>query len=153
MRNNVVFNPKTYPLSNLINDIETGNIALPDLQRPFVWDSTKVRDLMDSLYKGLPIGVIILWEIIEPRRYRKINIDNKREPRFLVIDGQQRLTSLFSIIKNKSIITKNFKKIKLKISFNPIVENSKFGTQQLRKILNGYQISHQYLTIVQFIHS
>lgn len=133
MRNNVVFNPKTYPLSNLINDIETGNIALPDLQRPFVWDSTKVRDLMDSLYKGLPIGVIILWEIIEPRRYRKINIDNKREPRFLVIDGQQRLTSLFSIIKNKSIITKNFKKIKLKISFNPIVEKFEVWNAAIEK--------------------
>jgi hypothetical protein len=119
---NVVFNPKTYPLLNLINDIDTGNIALPDLQRPFVWDSKKVRDLIDSLYKGLPIGMIILWEIIEPRRYRKINIENKREPRFLVIDGQQRLTSLFSIIKNKEIVNKNFKKLKLRVSFNPIEE-------------------------------
>ncbi len=122
MRNNVVFNPKTYPLSNLINDIDTGNIALPDLQRPFVWDSTKVRDLIDSLYKGLPVGVIVLWEILEPGRYRKINLENKREPRFLVIDGQQRLTSLFSIINDKEIVNKNFRKVKLRISFNPIEE-------------------------------
>jgi len=122
MRNNVVFNPKTYPLLNLINDIDTGNIALPDLQRPFVWNSTKVRDLVDSLYKGLPVGIIILWEISEPTRYRKINLNNKREPRFLVIDGQQRLTSLFSIIKNQEIVNKNFKKVKLRISFNPIKE-------------------------------
>lgn len=122
MKNNIVFNSKTYLLSNLINDIDTGNIALPDLQRPFVWDSTKVRDLVDSLYKGLPVGVIILWEIMEPKGYRNINQENKHEPKFLVIDGQQRLTSLFSIIKNKEIINKNFKRVKLKISFNPIEE-------------------------------
>jgi len=87
-----------------------------------VWDNTKVRDLIDSLYKGLPVGVIVLWEIVELGRYRKINLENKRDPRFLVIDGQQRLTSLFSIIRNREIINKNFKRIKMKISFNPIEE-------------------------------
>lgn len=133
MRNNVIFNPKTYPLSNLINDIDTGNIALPDLQRPFVWDSTKVRDLIDSLYKGLPVGVIVLWEILEPGRYRKINLENKREPRFLVIDGQQRLTSLFSIIKNKEIINKNFKRVKLRISFNPVEEKFEVWNAAIEK--------------------
>lgn len=133
MRNNVVFNPKTYLLSNLVNDIETGNIALPDLQRPFVWNSAKVRDLMDSLYKGLPIGVIILWEILEPGKYRKINLEDMREPRFLVIDGQQRLTSLFSIIKNKKIVNKDFKKIKIKISFNPIEEKFEVWNAAIEK--------------------
>ena len=133
MRNNVVFSPKTYPLENLINDIETGNIALPDLQRPFVWDASKVRDLMDSLYKGLPVGVIVLWEILEPSSYRKINLENKREPRFLVIDGQQRLTSLFSIIKNREIINKNFKKVKIKISFNPIEEKFEVWNAAIEK--------------------
>ncbi|AZR74361.1 hypothetical protein BBF96_13765 [Anoxybacter fermentans] len=133
MRNNVVFNSKTYALSNLINDIDTGDIALPDLQRPFVWDSTKVRDLIDSLYKGLPAGVVILWEIVEPGKYRKINLENKREPRFLVIDGQQRLTSLFSIIKNKEIVNKNFKKVKLKISFNPLEEKFEVWNAAIEK--------------------
>ncbi len=122
MQNNIVFNPKTYQLLNLINDIETGNIALPELQRPFVWKQTKARDLMDSLYKGLPVGLIILWEILEPGNYKKINQEDKRDPRFLVIDGQQRLTSLFSVIKGKDVILKNVKKAKIKISFNPIEE-------------------------------
>ena len=133
MKNNVVFNPKTYPLANLINDIDTGGIALPDLQRPFVWDLTKVRDLMDSLYKGLPVGLIILWEITKPGEYRKINIDNKQDPGFLVIDGQQRLTSLFSIVKDKEIINKNFTKIKLKISFNPIEEKFEVWNAAIEK--------------------
>jgi len=122
MTSNVVFNPKTYQLGNLINDIDTGEIALPDLQRPFVWNTTKVRDLIDSLYKGLPVGLVVLWEILESKRYKKINLENNREPRFLVIDGQQRLTSLYSIIKNKEIVSKNVRKVKLRIAFNPIEE-------------------------------
>ena len=105
-QNHVVFNSKDYQLMNLIIDIDNGDIALPDLQRPFVWQNVKVRDLIDSLYKGLPAGVIILWEILRPMNYRGINLEGKREPRFLVIDGQQRLTSLFSIIRNKEIIKK-----------------------------------------------
>ena len=119
---NLTFTNKTYQLQNLINDIDTGNIALPDLQRTFVWKTTKARDLIDSLYKGMPVGFIILWEILEVNNFKKINQENKRDPRFLVIDGQQRLTSLYSIIKNKKIILKNVHKSKIKISFNPIEE-------------------------------
>ncbi len=135
MKDSVVFSLKTYSLSNLINDLDTGNIALPDLQRPFVWDSSKVRDLMDSLYKGLPVGSIVLWEILEPVKYKKINLGGKHQPKFLVIDGQQRLTSLFSIIKNKEIINKNFKKLKLKISFNPIEEKFEVWNAAIEKDL------------------
>jgi len=126
MGNNIVFTPKTMTLENIITEIDNGQIALPDLQRPFVWKDTKVRDLIDSLYKGLPIGAIILWEIYDPNMpkhaIRAININSSRIPRFLVIDGQQRLTSLYSILKNREIIANNFYKKKIKISFNPIEE-------------------------------
>ncbi len=134
MNRNVVFNPKTYQLGNILNDIETGSIALPDLQRPFVWKLTKVRDLMDSLYKGLPVGSIVLWEIYEPESYRPIGVSgNKRSPRFLVIDGQQRLTSLFSIVKNAEIISQNVRKIKIKIAFNPIEERFEVSNPAIEK--------------------
>lgn len=134
MDRNVVFNPKTYYLGNILNDIETGNIALPDLQRPFVWKLTKVRDLMDSIYKGLPIGSIVLWEIYEPERYRTIGINNnRRSPRFLVIDGQQRLTSLFSIVKNAEIVSQNVKRMKIKIAFNPIEEKFEVSNPAIEK--------------------
>lgn len=132
-QNHVVFNSKDYQLINLIIDIDNGDIALPDLQRPFVWQNVKVRDLIDSLYKGLPAGVIILWEVLGPMRHRRINQDGKREPRFLVIDGQQRLTSLFSIIKNKKIVNKNFKKLKIKIAFNPVNEKFEVSNPALEK--------------------
>ncbi len=155
---NLTFTPKTYQLQNLINDIDTGNIALPDLQRPFVWDTKKARDLIDSLYKGLPVWSIILWEILEIDNFRKINIDNKRNPRFLVIDGQQRLTSLYSIIKNKRIISKDGSKIKIKISFNPIeekfevynaaIEKSKEWIPDISKIFennSSFKLINEYL--------
>jgi uncharacterized protein with ParB-like and HNH nuclease domain len=116
------FEPKEYKLENLINDIDTGNTALPDLQRPYVWEATQARDLIDSLYNGMPVGFIVLWKISEADHFKKINQENKIEPRFLVIDGQQRLTSLYSIIKNKEIVSKNVHKFKIKISFNPIEE-------------------------------
>ena len=51
-----------YAVETLLNNIKTGDIAIPEMQRPFVWDSTKVRDLMDSLYKGFPVGYIIVWQ-------------------------------------------------------------------------------------------
>ena|SRR5947207_2630272 len=51
-----------YSLTHLIEDIKHGNIALPDIQRPFVWSSTKVRDLFDSMYRGYPVGTLMLWE-------------------------------------------------------------------------------------------
>lgn len=122
MKNGVVFNNTNYPLSNLIEMVDAGTIALPDIQRPFVWNKTKVRDLMDSLYKGLPAGLVILWNIAEPGEFRPIGINKATSPNRLVIDGQQRLTALFSVIKGKTIIDKNFKETRLKIAFNPLEE-------------------------------
>jgi len=116
-----IFTSKPYPLSSLLDEIERGDIALPDLQRPFVWKPTQIRDLFDSLFRGFPAGFILLWEITTEQRVKKIGTgDKKREPRFLVIDGQQRLTSLYSVIKNSEIINEKFETFKPKISFNPL---------------------------------
>jgi len=123
---NPIFNIKSYYLHNLLNDIETGIIALPELQRPFVWNNTKVRDLFDSLYKGLPIGYLLLWEVATAEKYKSIGygVDKKRDPRFLVIDGQQRLTSLYAVIKNQEVYDEKFRTRKIRVSFNPL--ESKF---------------------------
>ncbi len=107
----------------IVDKIDNGEIALPDIQRSFVWNTTKIRDLFDSLYKSLSIGTIILWEINKPIEYIKINLnDFKNIPNLLVIDGQQRLTSLYTIIKNREIISMNTKRTKLKIAFNPFIK-------------------------------
>lgn len=118
---------------SIIDKIDIGEIALPDIQRPFIWDTTKVRDLVDSLYNGLPIGSIILWELYKPQSFKQININNKKEPFLLVIDGQQRLTSLYSIIKNKEIMSKDIKKIKIKIAFNPFIEKFEVSNPIIEK--------------------
>lgn len=133
MKNGVVFNNTNYPLSNLIEMVDAGTVALPDIQRPFVWNKTKVRDLMDSLYKGLPAGLVILWKIAEPGEFKPIGIDKATSPNLLVIDGQQRLTSLFSVIKGKKIIDKSFKETRLKIAFNPLKEKFEVSNPAIEK--------------------
>ena len=94
MTQGVVFNNTNYELNNLVSDVDTGIIALPDLQRPFVWKDSQIRDLIDSLYRGLPTGLIILWKIGDgDGGFKPIGTNKSTTPNRLVIDGQQRLTS------------------------------------------------------------
>ncbi|MBP3791354.1 MAG: DUF262 domain-containing protein [Methanobrevibacter sp.] len=107
----------------MITNIDTGEIALPDLQRPFVWDNSKVKELFDSLYKGLPVGMLILWKINESNNeFKPIGLDKKTTPSKLIIDGQQRLTALYSVITGSEIIDKNYKHKQIKIAYNPFDE-------------------------------
>lgn len=122
MNNGVVFNNTSYEISNLVSDIDSGIIALPDLQRPYVWKDKQIRDLFDSLYKGLPTGLIILWKIGETEEFKPIGFDKSTTPNRLVIDGQQRLTSLYVIFTGKSVLDKNYQERYPKIAFNPINE-------------------------------
>lgn len=118
-----VFNITTFKVSQLVTKIETGDIALPELQRPFVWENTKVRNLIDSLYKGLPTGLLILWEVgIVEDDFKQIGSDKPSHPTSLIIDGQQRLTSLYAVLTGDYVIDKKFNKKQIKISFNPMTE-------------------------------
>ena len=83
-----------YSLSHLVEDIRNGRIGLPDIQRPFVWSATKVRDLLDSMYRGYPVGTLMFWETGAEVGTRQIGVeDSDRAPQLLIVDGQQRLTS------------------------------------------------------------
>lgn len=118
-----IFKTIQYPIQTLIDDIDHGKIALPDIQRPFVWDTTKVRDLFDSIYRGYPVGYLLFWENITDKNRKDIGVDTKESnAKNLIIDGQQRLTALFSTIKGISIIDENYKEKRIKIAFNPIKE-------------------------------
>ena len=94
---NSIYNPITLEVGNVLKDVITGKIGLPDLQRPFVWKNDKVRDLLDSMLKGYPIGYVMLWEPPADDVSKKSQIgDNEKVyavPKELVIDGQQRLTA------------------------------------------------------------
>jgi hypothetical protein len=98
--------------------VNSGEIAIPEIQRPFVWDSSKVRDLMDSLYQGYPIGYVIAWR--NPNV--KLKNGSLSEGKKVLIDGQQRVTALTAAILGQYVINKNYQRIKIKIAFNPIDE-------------------------------
>jgi hypothetical protein len=118
-----IFKTIQYPIQTLIDDIDHGKIALPDIQRPFVWNTTKVRDLFDSIYRGYPVGYLLFWENITDKNRKDIGIDTKESnAKNLIIDGQQRLTALFSTIKGIPIIDENYKEKRIKIAFNPLKE-------------------------------
>ena len=126
-----VFKTTDYTIGKLVDDIEIGDIALPDIQRPFVWyrKISKVRDLFDSIYRGYPIGYLLFWENANRSDYKNIGFDEKKRKilRFLIIDGQQRLTALFAVIKNQEVLTPDYEKKKIKIAFKPIDSTFKVG--------------------------
>ena len=113
-----------YTLMYLIEDIRLGNIALPDIQRPFVWSSSKVRALFDSMYRGFPVGTLMFWETGAEVGTHQIGIEESdRVAKLLIVDGQQRLTSLYAVITGKEVLTKTFEKKRIRIAFRPADES------------------------------
>jgi hypothetical protein len=118
-----VFTKVDYDLGSLVKYIGLGEIGLPDIQRPFVWKNAKVRDLFDSMYKGYPVGYLLFWQNALVEATRTIGTDNKQKPpRLVIVDGQQRLTSLYAVIKNVPVLRENFESEHIQISFNPLEE-------------------------------
>ena len=111
-----------YDLSNLLNYIKLGDVGLPDIQRPFVWSNAKVRDLFDSMYRGFPVGYFLFWENALAAGTHAIGTDAKvhRVPARLIVDGQQRLTSLFAVFTGTPVLDDNFKERQIEIAFNPL---------------------------------
>lgn len=118
-----LFKTITYDLQSLVNAIDIGSIGLPDIQRPFVWKDIKVRDLFDSMYKGYPVGYLLFWDNANIEGIKQIGTDNKQKhPSSLIVDGQQRLTSIYAVVKGREVIRENFKKENITISFKPLEE-------------------------------
>ena len=114
----------TFNLGGLVNNIAMGQIGLPDIQRPFVWPNVKVRDLFDSMYKGYPVGYLLFWQTKPGASGRRtIGTDAKQlPPNLVIVDGQQRLTSLYAVIKNVPVVRSNFESERIRIAFNPLEE-------------------------------
>jgi hypothetical protein len=135
-------------VNNLIDDVINGRIGLPDLQRPFVWPDSKVRNLFDSMMKGFPIGYVMLWA--SPADYsntKSIGVGEKqfKRPDDLVIDGQQRLTSLLAAITGIKVLDKNFKEKRVKISFDPLTKDFQVWSQ-------AFERSHQYIADIAEVY-
>lgn len=100
-------------VEELVGMIERGELRLPEMQRQYVWRSPRVRDLMDSLYRGYPSGAILLWETDEDVPLRKFAISQVGNPYQsvrLLLDGQQRLTSLSAVIRGQPVAVRGRKK-------------------------------------------
>lgn len=109
------YSTNSLPVSVLISQILSKQIAIPEIQRPFVWKAKQVRDLMDSLYKGYPTGYIIIWQ--NPNI--KLKDGSLSVGKEIIIDGQQRITALMTAIAGLPIVNSDYKKCRIKIAFNP----------------------------------
>lgn len=117
-----IFKTVPWQVGQLVSGVEQGSISLPDLQRPFVWPATKVRDLFDSMYKGYPVGALMFWDVPEDGATRKISTGTGLSAQHQIIDGQQRLTSLFATMKGVTVRDESYRNRRIRISFNPLTE-------------------------------
>lgn len=118
-----------YPISTILTWAKHNEIAIPEIQRPFVWSSTDVRNFLESLYLGYPVGFLITWK--DPKV--KLKGGAIAEGKKILIDGQQRITSLMTSILGEEIIDSDYNKIKIKIAFHPIEEKFEVCTPVIEK--------------------
>lgn len=116
-------------ISTMLTAIKEGNIAIPEIQRPFVWNSIKVRDLMDSMYRGFPIGFIITWRSADTR----LKDGTISSGKSIIIDGQQRITAITAAMVGHEVLNKNYQKKRIRIAFNPLEERFEVCTPALEK--------------------
>lgn len=112
------FSITTYSVQSILGLIDHGDIAIPEIQRPFVWDSTKVRDLMDSLYHGYPTGYLITWKNPDV----KIKGGGTAEGKTVLIDGQQRVTALMAALAGLPVLNEDYESKRIRIAFNPLYD-------------------------------
>lgn len=117
-----------YSVDDILGWVKTDKIAIPEIQRPFVWNSSKVRDLIDSLYHGYPVGYLITWQT------GTVRLKDGSEPRSrqILIDGQQRVTALTAALVGQQIVTKDYRKTRIQIAFNPLSESFETLTPVIR---------------------
>lgn len=143
-------------ISTFLAFVKDGQIAIPEVQRPFVWDASKVRDLLDSLYKGYPIGYVITWQNPNVR----LKDGRLSEGKKILIDGQQRITALNAAVLGNYVINKEYDRVRIKIAFNPKTEvfevqnpailKNKAWIHDISEVMNSgsiIQVVRQYLDL------
>ncbi len=104
-----------HPIETLLTWVKSGEIAIPEIQRPFVWDATKVRNLLDSLYQGYPVGYLISWR----NPTVKLKDGTPSAGKRILIDGQQRVTALMAALLGREVLTKDYETVRIRIAFHP----------------------------------
>lgn len=130
-----IFSVTSLTVNQLIEKIDTGALGLPELQRPFVWKDSKVRDLFDSMMRGYPIGYLMLWECQASEKTKPIGVGEHsyKSPKEVIIDGQQRLTSLYAVMKGKKVVNSKYNEKTIIISYCPLQNKFEVGCQATKK--------------------
>lgn len=121
-----------HPIQTLLTWITEKEIAIPEIQRPFVWDATKVRDLLDSLLNGFPIGYLIAWRNPNVKLKDGTTSSGKR----ILIDGQQRITALTAALLGQHVINKDYERTRVIIAFHPVERKFEVSNPAIRKDKN-----------------
>lgn len=116
-----------YSVSTVLNWVKAKEVAIPEIQRPFVWESKKVRDLIDSLYNGYPVGYLIVSQSHD----LKLKDGSLSKGQKILIDGQQRVTALMTSLLGITVLDDEYKERVIKIAYNPFAkgEESIFEVQ------------------------
>lgn len=116
-----------YSVSSILGFIDAGEIAIPEIQRPFVWKGRQVRDLIDSLYNGYPTGYLIIWQNPDV----KLKDGGSAVGKKVLIDGQQRVTALMTAIAGVEVLNEEYETKQIRIAFNPLAqgEEERFAVQ------------------------
>ena len=127
-------------ISGILGLIKANDIAIPEIQRPFVWKNKQVRDLIDSLFRGYPVGYIILWK--NPNV--KLKDGTISAGKKVLIDGQQRITALMTAIAGKEIFNADYKPCRVKIAFNPIAALSNEEEAEIFAVQTPVHLKSKY---------
>lgn len=118
-----------HPIETLLTWVKSDEIAIPEIQRPFVWEATKVRNLLDSLYQGYPVGYLIAWRNPTVRLKDGTASAGKR----ILIDGQQRVTALMAALLGREVLTEDYETVRIRIAFHPIEQKFEVANPAIRK--------------------
>lgn len=118
-----------HPIATLLTWIQSEEIAIPEIQRPFVWNAAQVRDFIDSLYSGYPVGYLITWRAPDVRLKNGGNSFGKR----ILIDGQQRVTALLAALLGQPIVNRNYVQKRIIIAFHPGEERFEVANAAIHK--------------------
>jgi hypothetical protein len=124
-----LYSVTSHPIDTLLTWVKSGEIAIPEIQRPFVWEAAKVRNLLDSLYQGYPVGYLIAWRNPTVR----LRDGQPSAGKKILIDGQQRVTALMAGLLGREVLTKDYDSVRIRIAFHPLTEKFEVTNPAIRK--------------------
>ena len=119
----------SHSIEILLAWVKAGQIAIPEIQRPFVWNATKVRNLLDSLYQGYPVGYMIAWRNPSMR----LKDGSSSSGKLILIDGQQRVTALMAALLGREVLNKDYETVRIRIAFHPVEKKFEVSNPAIRK--------------------